>query len=43
MEASYFDRINWTKKRLEFDRKNLHRRMLTFESDQKFTPTNINR
>ena len=41
-EASYFDRINKTKNRLEFDQKNSHQQTLTLEHDQKFTPTNLN-
>ena len=42
IEASYFDWINVTENRLEFDRKNSHQRTLTLEHDRKFTPTNIN-
>ena len=41
-EASYFDRINMTEKRLEFDHKKSHRQTVTLQHDQKFTPTNIN-
>ena len=39
IEASYFDQINMTKNRLEFDRKNSLCQNLTLEQDQNFTPS----